>query len=154
MWQSGSSRRAQDIPDSIETCSKPRILFRQRQHTEDLWEIGVARAAYQQTVRLLASLLRVWTEPGSFALAGAEGAALDPQCVVERPRRNPAVAADHRFRDIAGRPPLFDPHRSAAARALLPVSECSPVDIVEMPRWAAADETHRDYFFRPGFVLI
>src|SRR5262249_792585 len=118
-----------------------------------LRKICVARAPDQQAVRLLAVLFSVRSEPRALPLAGTKRAALNSERVVKRPGPEPAFATDHGFGYVAGCPPFFDHHPTAAAWAFA-MDENAPVDVVQVAGRAATYKAHRNNLLRPRLILI
>jgi hypothetical protein len=129
---------ADDMPDIADRLSQCGDILRQRDHGDDLGEVGVGRRPNQQLELAVAVLVVSLTKPGSPAVARTEASRN------VRLLKNDALAAVASDRGIRGRAAgasLLEEHRAVAADPL--VNHPPPVDVFDVALLAGADETDR-----------
>ena len=116
---------------------------RQRQHADELREVGVRGGADEQAARLAALFARAAAQSGPRAPAGAERFPIALRGFVETPPF-PAFATHDEIGQIAGGPAFVEPELSPAVVAGV-VHESGPVEVVHVASRTGAHEAGGDH---------
>ena len=139
------------LPDLVDRLGDGLVPIGERDDAHRLREVGVARRADQQPVRLVARLVDARPEPGLPAVAMPEGVHLGLGRLDHRPL-GLAFAAHPDLGQVAAGPPFVDPERRGGRSVVPLVDEVVPVDVADMALAAGPDEADRDD--RLGLLVV